>query len=127
MHPVFRRIFCFCTVIAIIGTLFAVQEEKPEGEAPVFSADLHQKQGINCVACHGEGEPAAPVPGKVCLVCHESLEAVAEKTAAYMPNPHSNHITETTVVECTECHNGHKANNPTCDQCHPGMPFNKQQ
>jgi hypothetical protein len=129
IHPVFRRIFCFCAVMAIIGTLFAVQEEKKEEEAKVFTSDLHKKQGIECVACHGVATPTAPVDpvsGKVCLVCHESIDAVAEKTQNYMPNPHRNHITETSNIECTECHHGHKEDTPTCFQCHQGMPFNKQ-
>lgn len=103
----------------MLGPLFAIQEEEKD-----FLADRHKKLGIECVACHGEGAPAAPASGKACLACHKSLEAVAEKTKDYTLNPHDNHMTQSSNLECTQCHNGHKPTTPACHQCHQGMIFN---
>jgi dihydrodipicolinate reductase len=51
---------------------------------------------------------------------------VAERSVAYVPNPHKNHITESNDVECTVCHHGHKADNPACLACHMGLTFEKK-
>jgi len=38
---------------------------------------------------------------KDCLVCHQSYQTVAQRTAKMNPNPHSNHRGE---QNCTNCH-----------------------
>lgn len=113
-----KRIFCFGALAVLFGTLVALSEE-----TQVFTADKHKNFGLECSACHGDAAPTAEVSGKVCLTCHESLEAVAQRTKDYAKNPHDNHITATQDLECTQCHNGHKADTPMCHQCHSGMTF----
>jgi fumarate reductase flavoprotein subunit len=96
-------------------------------EAVPFLAERHQKQGLSCAACHKEDEPKTPASGAACLVCHKSLDAVAERTKDFEKNPHSNHITQVSEVECTQCHKGHKEIAPLCHQCHAGMTFEKSE
>lgn len=117
--PVLKRIFCICALVAALGTLAAVSQEKE-----VFTADKHKDMGLECSTCHGNEAPTATVPGKVCLPCHESLEAVAVRTKDYTVNPHENHLTNSQELECTQCHKGHQANTPMCLNCHAGMQFN---
>ena len=114
------RLFCFFAVASIFWTGIAITQEKES-----FLADRHQKREVECKACHGEGEPKALESGKSCLVCHKSLEAVAERTKDFEKNPHNNHITQVSDVECNQCHNGHKETTPLCHQCHEGMTFEK--
>lgn len=116
--PVLKRIFCACALVAAMGTLAAVSQE-----TEVFTADKHKEMGLECSTCHGEEAPTATVPGTVCLPCHESLEAVAARTKDFTVNPHENHITLSQDLECTQCHNGHKATEPMCLNCHAGMKF----
>jgi fumarate reductase flavoprotein subunit len=35
-----------------------------------------------------------------------------------MPNPHAGHVGE---LECTLCHNGHRADELYCSNCHKSM------
>jgi hypothetical protein len=117
---VFRRVLCLSAVVAMLWTGLALAQ----GKGP-FTAERHQKRGVACVACHGEAQPKAPASAKACLACHKSLEAVAERTAGYEKNPHNNHMTQSSDLECTQCHQGHKADTPICHQCHEGMKFEK--
>ena len=117
-----RRMLCFCAIAAIIGTGIATPQEKD-----VFTADRHKKRSISCNACHEEAQPKTPATSKSCLSCHQSMEAVAERTKDFEKNPHKNHITESSDLECTECHRGHKADTPVCHGCHTGMKFEKKQ
>lgn len=105
----------------MIWTGLAAVEEKKE-----FTADRHAKNGLACDVCHSEGQATTPASGKACLKCHQSLESVAERTKDFERNPHQNHITESSDVECTQCHNGHKADVPLCNQCHSGFVFEKK-
>lgn len=53
-----------------------------------------------------------------CLQCHQSYDALAEKTKNLEPNPHKSHLG---AVNCIECH---KADKPSkqpelmCNSCH---------
>jgi fumarate reductase flavoprotein subunit len=106
----------------MLWTGAAIADEKDS-----FTADRHKERNIKCVSCHGEEEPKTAASEKACITCHKSLEAVAERTKDFTPNPHSNHITETSDVECTQCHFGHKADSPVCLNCHQGLTFQKKQ
>jgi hypothetical protein len=116
------KILWFSAVAAVILVCLASAEEKG-----TFNADHHKSLNIGCAACHGEEKPTTAATEKTCLTCHQSLEAVAEKTKDYVKNPHKNHLTEAADVECTQCHNGHKADTPVCNTCHPGIKFEKKQ
>lgn len=119
MIRVSKQIFCVFALAAIICAGAAVAEKKDS-----FSADRHQKRGVSCAACHqGEEQPKTAASQKGCLACHTSLEAVAEKSKDYTVNPHSNHLIDSSDVECTECHQGHKADTPVCNRCHTGFEF----
>jgi hypothetical protein len=118
---VFKPLVCLCAVAAALWVSSALSEEvkKP------FSAEIHKRRGLTCIACHKEPKPKTDASPENCLVCHQSIEAVAEKTADRSPNPHKNHVTDSMDLECTQCHHGHKADTPLCLQCHLGMGFEK--
>jgi hypothetical protein len=118
---VIKRIVCCAAVAAVILTCLAVA-----GDKATFTADRHKALNIGCAACHGEEKPKSAASEKACLTCHKSLEAVAEKTMDYNKNPHKNHLTEASDLECTQCHYGHKADIPVCNSCHQGIKFEKQ-
>jgi len=88
-----------------------------------FLADRHATKGLECAACHGEGEKKQPVKADKCLECHTSFQEVAEQTKDLKPNPHSNHLVESGDVECTSCHHGHKVSEIFCQSCHDNMKF----
>jgi hypothetical protein len=116
------RILGLFIVAATLWTgLSTAQEERGS------TADRHKKRDLACDACHGAAQPKEPALPQACLPCHKSIEAVAEKTKELKPNPHQNHITEQSDLECTQCHHGHKADTPLCHQCHEGMKFEKKQ
>lgn len=116
-----KRILPVCAVAAALWSVSAVsEEEKP------FVADRHKEQGLTCIACHKEAKPKTAASAEACLVCHQSIEAVAEQKLDLNPNPHRNHVTEAMDLECTQCHHGHKADTPICHQCHTGMAFEKK-
>jgi hypothetical protein len=112
-----------CAVATAFWAGLAVSEETKKP----FAADLHKQRGLECTACHKEAKPKTPASAEACLTCHQSMETVAEKTADRKPNPHKNHITEASDLECTLCHKGHKADAPMCHQCHIGMEFEKKE
>jgi len=116
-----KWIFCISAAAALLWAGAAVAEE-----TAAFTANRHQARGLACNACHGEAQPKAPAPATACLACHQSIEAVAERTKDFEKNPHQNHITEASDLECTQCHQGHKADTPLCHQCHLGAKFEKK-
>ncbi len=106
--------------IVIFWIGLAAAEEIP------FTAERHKKANVQCAGCHdGEAQPKTAATQKGCLACHKSLEAVAERTKDFEKNPHQNHITDSSDVECTQCHQGHKADVVLCLQCHAEMVFEK--
>lgn len=113
---------CVCAITAVLwtGSAWSGEETKP------FVGERHKQRGLTCVACHREPEPKTAAPAEACLPCHQSMEAVAGKTANRKPNPHQNHVTEAMDLECTLCHHSHKADAPMCHQCHLGMEFEKK-
>ncbi len=50
-----------------------------------------------------------------CLMCHQSYEAVAQKTAKMNPNPHSSHRGD---QNCTNCHSVKGKPHFECNDCH---------
>jgi len=118
---VFKKILCCLILVAGLGIGAVVSEEKTDS----FTADRHKSHGISCVGCHKEAQPKTAASAKTCLTCHKSLDAVAKRTENYDKNPHDNHITQSSDVECTQCHQGHKADTILCHTCHAGMGFVK--
>ncbi len=116
-----KRILCFWAVIAMLLTAAAVAEE-----TAAFTAARHRERGVTCEDCHKEAQPKTPASAEACLTCHKSIEAMAERTKDFERNPHDNHLTQGSDVECTQCHQGHKADTPVCHQCHEGMKFEKK-
>ena len=116
-----KRLANLSLIAAMLCAASAIAQNKN-----AFTADRHKSRGLSCDACHGEAQPKSAAPAKSCLNCHQSLEAVAEKTKDRMHNPHKNHLTASSDVECTQCHSGHKADTPACWQCHEGLTFKKE-
>ncbi|MFU0842577.1 MAG: Cytochrom-c3-2 domain-containing protein [Burkholderia sp.] len=50
-----------------------------------------------------------------CTKCHGGYEALAQKTAALSPNPHSSHMGNT---QCTACHQWSGEPRLLCNDCH---------
>ena len=96
-------------------------------EKEKFTADRHKERGVTCDVCHGEAQPTKAAPAENCLICHQSIAVVAERTKDFERDPHNNHITESADIECTQCHHGHKIDVPVCDQCHSGFKYEKRQ
>ncbi|MDR3763064.1 MAG: cytochrome c3 family protein [Acidobacteriota bacterium] len=91
-------------------------------EAPVFTADKHKAAGFKCEDCHGTA-PKDSIDQTACLKCHESMKAVAKRTADMDPNPHDNHMSD--QASCLDCHHGHRANEVMCSQCHQDKKFER--
>jgi hypothetical protein len=117
---VFKWILCSFAIAAMFWTGIITAQEKT-----TFTADRHKERNVKCLACHGEAEPKTAASAKGCMTCHKSLEAVAERTKDYPRNPHMNHLTESSDIECTQCHKGHKEDTPVCLNCHSGMKFER--
>ncbi|HZK24103.1 MAG TPA: cytochrome c3 family protein [Oscillospiraceae bacterium] len=110
-------------------------------ESSSMLANSHQQAGINCVNCHERTEEitaqeiekynngdymdplvSTQMPMEDCLQCHESYEALAERTADYtyegeQVNPHDSHLGE---QECSSCHTMHQESSGInyCLSCH---------
>ncbi len=120
IDSVIKRVLCFFAFAAVLWTAKAVTQEKKS-----FTADRHKERGLSCAACHKEEQPKTAASQESCLVCHSSIEAVAERTKDFGMNPHRNHLLDGSDVACTDCHKGHMADTPACHQCHTGMKFEK--
>jgi|WetSurMetagenome_2_1015567.scaffolds.fasta_scaffold35459_3 hypothetical protein len=116
-----RTILAIFALVMIWTCCVVAQEKRP------FTADRHKALKIACVGCHGEEDPKKPATAEACSKCHQSLEAVAERTKNLKPNPHHNHLTEGSEVACTQCHASHKADDIICERCHSGLKFEKQE
>ena len=121
-----KKTFCFMVIAAILVIGAAISQEKQEKKT---TAERHKDRGVTCSVCHdGDVAPKAAASPKSCLACknHDSFNTVSERTRdakGYKFNPHQNHITETNDLECTTCHQAHKADSIICLTCHIGMEF----
>ena len=111
-------------VPAVEGPAPAVVPGGPAAVPPAvlpLLAEIHSSSGITCLACHGDGIPAAGVAvapdasTAMCLGCHGSFTAVAARTAATLPNPHASHLGD---LACSSCHRAHQPSVDYCGQCH---------
>jgi len=119
---VIKKFLCVFALTAFLWTGAAIsQDKKPT------TADLHKEHGLDCKACHKEEPPKTAASEESCLVCHKSMEAVAERTKDFEKNPHKNHLLEVSDVACTDCHHGHSATTAICERCHMGITFEKKQ
>jgi len=121
-----KKIICFAAIAAMLVAGAAISQEA-QGKKP--TADRHKDRGVTCKVCHdGEDAPKAAASTKSCLTCknHGSWNTISERTKdakGYKFNPHHNHITETNDLECTMCHQAHKADTVICLNCHQAMKF----
>ena len=88
-------------------------------DSPFLDA-MHGDKDVTCRGCHGEIFPTFgdTVENDRCLACHESYDALAQKTTpATFPdrNPHKSHLGE---INCTVCHFAHSESKPYCLECH---------
>ena len=130
-----KKMICFAAVamLLVIGAAISQEAQQPQKTQATTekkpTSDRHKDRGLTCGVCHGgEAEPKSDAPPKSCLTCknHDSLKTVAERTNSnkgFKFNPHHNHILETNDLECTQCHQAHKADNVVCYNCHQGMKF----
>lgn len=78
-------------------------------------AETHKAGGGQCASCHGQ-DVKEIIPSKNCFVCHDSYEKLGEQTKDMHLNPHkSPHFLD---LDCTSCHQGHKAFVNFCQDCH---------
>jgi hypothetical protein len=84
-------------------------------ETHAYTADKHKAAGLQCADCHGDA-PKSNINQTACLKCHDSMQAVAKRTADMSPNPHDNH--RASVTACLQCHHGHKRDEVSCTECH---------
>ena len=99
---------CLCALLVVGGVSSSVRAEQ------LPTAERHKEYKVDCAGCHG-AKDKKQLDYKQCLVCHESYAKVAERTNKLKRNPHKSHYGE---AECTACHQGHKADEFLCAQCH---------
>ena len=116
-----KLVLGFSVLAIVLFSGVALVQDKDQ-----FTADRHADRGLACSVCHGDEAPTKEVKEEKCLACHQSIEEVAKKAGDYDKNPHKNHLVDSTDVKCTQCHNGHKATKPICNDCHGGLTFEKK-
>ena len=92
----------------------------------------HQMFAKDCAICHTQenavGGNAFVTPSdKACLTCHQSYEALADKTKNLNngePNPHASHHYGKGIA-CTACHGEHTQGKVYCNNCHDFKYSNK--
>jgi fumarate reductase flavoprotein subunit len=110
--------FVFLALLALSSIAAFSQQDQ---QKKPFTADRHIAGGMDCAGCHGDGE-IKPLQGDKCLSCHESYDALANRTTDMNPNPHDNHQTMT-GIDCMQCHKGHKPDVVLCERCHSDIKF----
>lgn len=118
----FKKLIGCLAMACLFGIGAVISQEK----AKSFTADRHKERGMACVGCHKEEQPKTAAEAASCLACHKSLESVGERTKDFVQNPHQNHITDSSDVQCTQCHQSHKEDTILCHNCHAGMKFERQ-
>lgn len=69
---------------------------------------------LPCQICHTQSTSVPPTKA-TCLSCHQSYQALAERTKGLTPNPHFSHRGER---DCTACHSMHGKPHFECNDCH---------
>jgi len=82
---------------------------------------IHQLNEVKCSDCHHLGQAPKPLKTEECLVCHGTMEEVAQSTESLTPNPHdSPHYGK--EVDCNACHQAHARFQYFCAKCHEWKP-----
>ena len=104
------------TMLAAL-TAFALMTSAAFAADDAFLADRHAKLGLKCEQCHSVQTPTpeSKVRNQSCLACHQSYDALAQKTEKLDPNPHKTHLGN---VRCSDCHSGHAQARLMCNDCH---------
>jgi fumarate reductase flavoprotein subunit len=100
---VFSAFLLFTGIFAAFGA----QNQKPKPH--------HLNAGLACGDCHETDTPISGAKEAKCLECHESREAVVERTKNLDPNPHFGHEEG---LSCGNCHKEHTESMLFCDTCH---------
>ena len=88
---------------------------RTRGKLPL--GHVHLLNGVDCDDCHENPKAAKPLLSDQCLLCHETRDDVAARTAGADPNPHdSPHYGKD--LDCELCHHMHKKPDDFCVQCH---------
>ncbi len=98
------------TALFITACLFGASDAAVKNVKP-----HHKEAGISCEDCHGVKTPSKEATEEQCLSCHESRDAVAERTGGDDPNPHFGHDES---ISCGDCHKEHEDSVLYCDDCH---------
>lgn len=102
----------FALLSALLLTAFCVQA----ADVPTLK-DWHKN--LSCTSCHQTEVQTAP-SSQTCLTCHESVDAVAQRTARLNErgiNPHDNYHYGKNA-DCLMCHREHRASYDACNECH---------
>lgn len=104
------------TMLAALTAIALMTSAAFAADAPTL-ADRHAKLGLKCEQCHAVPipQPESKVKNQACLACHQSYDALAQKTEKLDPNPHKTHLGN---VRCSDCHSGHGQARLMCNDCH---------
>ena len=112
-------ILTLLTFVVQVPLLLSAQATKDAGSSAALLADLHAKNDVNCVACHGDSKKITvddneSIANKNCVTCHGTLAALSANSKEAI-NPHKSHLGD---ISCTTCHHGHDASKAYCLNCH---------
>ncbi len=107
-----KTFLAVCAAVVCAGSLSTGSALAADG-MPLKGA--HKAMNLPCEACHGNIKPREIPEESTCMACHQSRDAVKQKTAKLKPNPHYGHDE---TVECTACHKEHQESVLLCDECH---------
>lgn len=110
-----KRFFIICGLFLMsFGTLIVHAQTPQEPQLRPWHKSL------SCQSCHSDStQIQAPSKGD-CLICHQSEENVAQRTAHLSQkgvNPHDNYHYEKSM-DCISCHREHSKSYDGCNQCH---------
>ena len=100
-----KKVYLIIAILTVAAFAFATDVKKLDAA----------HDGFDCIDCHQTENPTKRPPVAGCLECHESYEAVAERTAQFSPNPHASHQGE---IRCSQCHKPHSEDKLFCNECH---------
>ena len=112
-------LFTALAVAPSLAALLGITIRPSFGSDPAsVSANLigkHEKEGIQCAACHGTQPAKKSAPKETCIGCHGSYDILSRKSRIHeaMLSPHFEGGTG-----CDLCHNIHKPSRLLCGQCH---------
>lgn len=104
------------TKLVLLSALFLTAISAQAAGTPTLK-DWHKN--LACTSCH-QMDASTPPSTESCLTCHESIDAVAKRTAYLNErgiNPHDNYHYGKNA-DCLMCHREHRASYDACNECH---------